>query len=102
MKQPVKLAGMNWFLREDYDQLMTLFKDRDKLHGTYDEWLAAAETGVRNFERQGLKAIKVVITPDEIQKYCAAKGVDIDAKARTSFANEKLYAMYQRGEIVLG
>ena len=41
----IKVIGMPWFRPETFDRLRSLFEDGHKLHGTYDEWFAAADQG---------------------------------------------------------
>jgi len=101
MKTVPMIATMTWYHREDYPRLLALFSDRHKLHEIYDEWLQAAETGFTNFEKKGHRVVKVFIRPDEIQEYCRTRGLSVDAAARTSFANERLREMHERGEITL-
>ena len=91
----VQVVGMAWYRREDWKKLKALFTDAHKLHRTYDEWLKAAETGVKTLTAQGHIVEKVHIDPDEFAGWCAMRGLNIDAKARTQFANEFVYRKYQ-------
>ncbi len=84
------VVGLAWYKRENYARLLDIFEDRDKLHDTYDEWLASAEQLRKTFEEQAVKTIKVDIDPDTFPKWCKSKGLRIDATARADYASWKV------------
>lgn len=56
MAKPPTLAGavelgMGWYRPKDWDWLLEVITDRDKLHDSYAEWLASAEQGERGAGR---------------------------------------------------
>lgn len=92
----VQIVGMAWFKRENYERLLSIFEDSDKLHGTYDEWLAAAENGRKFLEAKGWRVVCVDTDPDDFSKWCIAHGKNFDADARQSFANEMAFQLVLR------
>jgi hypothetical protein len=92
---PVRAIGIAWYRREDWDELRRLFVDTDVLPDTYNSWLSVAEKLVQNITRQGGIAEKVYIEPREFARWCAVRGLDIDAKARTRYANEFVARKYR-------
>jgi len=87
MTQSINILGFAWYSRDDYQQLRTLFSDRDNFPQSYDEWLKGAETGIEHYREQGVTAFKVEISPSEISGYCRARGLNVDSNARKRFVN---------------
>jgi hypothetical protein len=86
----VSIVGIAWYKREDYERLKLLFTDGDKLHATYDDWLNGAERLLNQLRRDGQAFQKVYIDPDTFPGWCAARGLDVDAKARVRFSSESV------------
>jgi hypothetical protein len=84
----VSVVGIAWYKKEDFDTLLSLFTDSKKLGSTYEEWLKDAESLVDKLRRNGHAFQKVYIDPYTFPAWCAANGMNIDAKARVRFANE--------------
>lgn len=86
-----KIAGLPWYKEEDFEALLIIFEDSDKLHRTHDKWLAAADRTRKALEAEGTRVIIVYIDPIEFPKWCVAKGHKLDAKARNAFAAAEAY-----------
>lgn len=87
----VEAVGMVWYKPENYQRLKAMFEDGQKLHATYEEWLAAAELGRSTLEEGGKRVVCVDIDPDEFPKWCRSKGMRFNAAARNAFANLMAY-----------
>ena len=85
----VAATGMAWYEREDWAALKALFTDSEKLHADYDDWLAAAELGFKSMTDRGHLVIKVPISPSTFATWCAEKGLEPDAHARSMYASLK-------------
>jgi len=86
-----KVVGICWYQAEHFLQLRAMFEDGDSLHETYGEWLSAAELGRKRLESGGAKVVCVDLDPDVFPKWCRAKGMKLDAQARTAYANWMAY-----------
>lgn len=90
----VSIVGVPWYERADYDPLRRIFIDRDKLPEFYDEWLQAAENLLNDLRKSGQAFRKVRINPATFPAWCASRGLDINAKARMEFTNERVARKY--------
>lgn len=97
MSRQVQIAGMAWYMREDYAALLGVMVDGHVLPRSYDDWLKKAEEAERQFKARGIRIVRVVIDPKAFPIWCQARGLDIDAKARMAFANDE--AARQAGAI---
>lgn len=86
-----KIAGMAWYKPENFARLRAMFEDGDKLHRSYPEWLAAAETGSKQLEKSGVRVVHVDIDPDHFPEWCKAQGQKLDAAARQVYASAVAY-----------
>ena len=77
-----------WFKPEDYLPLKVLFDDGDKLHPTFFEWQKSANQLVRMAEASGRQVVRVEIDPVEFPKWCASRGLKLDAASRSEYASE--------------
>jgi len=95
---PINVAGFAWYRPENYLRLLEIFEDAEKLPRTFEDWLAKAEAGCKNFEDRGIWVIRVNIDPDEFLTWCGANNLKIDAKARMKFANIEAYRVAKAGQ----
>jgi hypothetical protein len=93
----IQAAGMVWYLAEDFSQIKSMMKDGHLLHRTHAEWQLAAEQGEQRMRAQGVRVYRAIVRPAEFKAWCAARGLDIDAKARNQFANEFAAQEYRNG-----
>lgn len=94
MVEPVRINAMVWYSREDYPSILKIMKDAAKLPRTWDEWHQMAETGLRHLSQTGIVVEKVNIDPLTFPDWCRARGLNVDAQARTAFANETAARKY--------
>jgi hypothetical protein len=83
----ISAAGMAWYKPENFLRLRAMFEDGHKLHETYGEWLAAAQTGKQRLESQGIRVFCVDIDPDQFPEWCKAEGLKLNADARNRYAS---------------
>jgi hypothetical protein len=81
-------VGLAWYRRQDYPRILQVMEDADKLFATYDHWQKSAERTERELKRAGHIVVRAVIDPDEFVVWCRMQGLNVDAKARTRWANE--------------
>lgn len=79
--------GMVWYRLEDYDAILGMMTDREKLPRTFSEWRMKAETGEKKFRREGKVVVRAFIDPETFPDWCRARSLNIDAEARMLYAN---------------
>jgi hypothetical protein len=84
-------TGIAWYRRADYRRILEIMTDREKLPVTFDKWQSQAEHAERQLKAQGHFIIRVHIDPEDFVAWCAANGLDIDAKGRMAFVNGEVY-----------
>ena len=92
----ISIAGVAWYRREDWLQIVAVMDDGDKLPATYEKWLYRAENTVKTFERQGVIVYRVEIDPGTFPAWCKSHGLNVDAKARMEFANVHAAGMHRQ------
>lgn len=83
-------VGMAWYRREQWDRLLEISGDRDKLEDTYDEGQALAEETLGRLAIHGLVPRKVDIDVEELFSWCHSQHRPVDGKARSEFVAVKL------------
>jgi hypothetical protein len=83
-------AGIPWYEREDYPQILALVEDPHVLAPAYDQWLAAARNNEQEAERAGVTVVRVAVKPDVFARWCAEHGLRLDSRARMRFVNEAM------------
>ncbi len=97
--QPVLVVGMAWYLEEDFEEVKGVMADGHTLHRTYAEWLKAASRGEEHQRSAGHFVVRAIIRPQEFKQWCQSRGLNIDSKARTAFANERAMEAATKGEL---
>ncbi|MBF0400394.1 MAG: hypothetical protein HQL90_06460 [Magnetococcales bacterium] len=92
----VQAVGIAWYRREDYQALLAIFSDADKLPSSYDDWLKSAENLLKHLDASGTRAVKANIDPNDFPVWCRTRNLDIDASARKRFANEVAASVIKR------
>jgi hypothetical protein len=91
-------VGFAWYQREDYPRIREIMVDRDKMHDTYDEWLADFERGELALVLEGHKVVRIVIDPREFPAWCLARGLSPSADARSRFTAEATRTRFESGQ----
>jgi hypothetical protein len=84
----VKVTGIPWYRREDYERLRNMFTDGSKLPATYDDWLAAAQGIHDKLTDEGQVVEKAYIDPGSFPEWCRANGKALDVGGRMAYGNE--------------
>jgi hypothetical protein len=87
----ISATGIGWYNREDYPRILEIMEDADVLPTTYDTWRQKAEGLERQIKASGAIVVRAVIEPKEFVAWCAARGLKVNAKARTAFGSECAY-----------
>ena len=83
-------VGVAWYEPDQWQQLLAVSVDGDKLEETYDEWVQDAERVIKELRRQGFHVVKVRVKIDELVAWCRKKKIPVNGEARSQFAAFKL------------
>lgn len=87
MNEPIKIAGMVWYRREEYEAILAIMEDAIKLPRTYASWLKQAEVNEKIAHQHGFSTVRAFIDPRTFPDWCRARGHKVDAEARKQFSN---------------
>lgn len=74
------------YTREQWQTLMEVAADRDKLEASYQEWQATKEESVTRLRRQGYEVCQISIDVGSLQEYCRQRGIANDSASRVEYA----------------
>jgi hypothetical protein len=83
-----KAIGIPWYYRQDYRRILDIMEDAGSLPETYHGWLKLAEKAESDYKRQGFIVVRAIVDPSKFPAWAAARGLNVDAKARMQWANE--------------
>ena len=83
-------VGIAWYQPDQWQRLLTVSVDKDKLEETYNEWIKEAERVIKELRRQGLYIIKVDVNIEELVAWCRKKKIPVNGEARSMYAAYKL------------
>lgn len=88
---PIRAMGIPWYFRQDYARILAITEDAHLLPPTYDAWRKKAEGLERQMKAEGRIVVRAEVDPQEFPRWCAARGLNVDAHARGIFASEVAY-----------
>jgi hypothetical protein len=91
----IRAVGIPWYREEDWQEIRRVMIDAAKLHDRYEEWLKAASQLEKRIRDSGQIAERVYIDPKEFPAWCGLRNLNVDAEARTFFANEFVARKYR-------
>lgn len=97
-KKPDILVGIAVYRKEDWQRLLEISADKDKLEDTWKDWKHEYNKIKKNFKKMGIKSVDIVVDIDELISYCKKSGLRIDADARSRFAADKARLMQKKAE----
>lgn len=89
----VSVVFFNWYRREDYGRFLAVFEDAANFPRSYDDWLKKAEHGDDLQRKSGKRVVRIVFDYDEFIAWCAARKLQINAKARNGYSTFKGHAI---------
>ncbi|MGN6729101.1 MAG: hypothetical protein ACTHJG_04625 [Rhodanobacteraceae bacterium] len=90
MSNQIQIAGLPWFVAEDYESFRKVLPDR-QWHRTFAEWEAAAEQTFKRIQNQGIRPVKAQVVSSQFVAWCRDTGRNIDTQALIAFANEAAF-----------
>ena len=91
----ITAIGIAWYRQEDYFKIQQIMVDAHKLPDTFARWLKQANQGIQHLTAQGHIVEKVYIDPNTFPAWCADRGLNVDAHARMTFANDSVAGKYR-------
>jgi len=85
---PIRIGGIAWYREDDYPRILEIMEDAKVLPATFKQWEQIAKQTESEGEMRGLTVVRAIIDPETFPDWCAARGLNVDAKARIRFANE--------------
>jgi hypothetical protein len=83
-----RAVGIAWYRAQDYGQIRRIMADAADFPATYREWREVSERLENDLRQQGHVVLRAIIDPEIFPEWCKARGLNIDAEARTIFASE--------------
>ncbi len=82
------IAGIPWYLREHYPEVLRVMIDAGEMFADFDHWLAAAEQGVQQMEARGYRVFKTIVAPTAFAEWCRVRRLAPNQQARFRYASE--------------
>ncbi len=83
-------VGVAWYQPDQWQKLLAVSVDKDKLEETYEEWMQEAERVIQELRRQGLHIVKVDVSVEELVAWCRKKKIPMNGEARSMYVAHKL------------
>lgn len=93
---PINATGIPWYRKEHYAEIRKLFEDGHKLPVSFDHWQNAAQRVEKRLIAEGVAVVRAFIEPVAFERWCVARRLNIDAKARIEFANWIAFQMHSK------
>jgi hypothetical protein len=77
-----------WYHREEYLALKAMFTDGKTLPDTFDDWRKIVRHSIDTLRNDPVQIVKAYINPKTFPEWCRARGMRMNAKARTEYAAE--------------
>ena len=84
------LMGMVWYIRDEWDELMSDFADARNMPDSWEEWRNKAEEGIEELSIAGKLAIPIEVTAEEIRDFCKHQELTNNGYSRSSLAGFKM------------
>ena len=88
LTEPPRPVGIAWYRAQDYDRILKIMTDGPQLPSTYHEWREKSEQLESDLKRLGHTVLRAIVDPEIFPMWCGARGLKVDADARTKFSNE--------------
>jgi len=89
------ITGVAWYRPEQWERLREVSEDVENLEETYQAWLQTAERMIRDGIPANVHVEKVDIDVEEVLAWCNARGLAMNAEARSQYVSEQLRKKYE-------
>jgi len=83
------IVGVGWYRPEQWQRLLEISSDRDRLEGTHEEWLESARRVFNRLKREGLPVVKMEVDVEDMLAWCSKNGLAVNGESRAKYVTEK-------------
>jgi hypothetical protein len=81
-------AGIAWYKRDQWQLLLDIAEDKDKLPLTWEKWREITLNLIKGYKERGLDVKKVKIDIEDLIKYCKKNNLPNTAQTRSHYIAE--------------
>jgi hypothetical protein len=82
-------VAVGWYTPDEWARVKAAAADPEVFENSFQEWESMATDALRDLRNAGAIPVKVLISADELQAWCLARGKPLRADARAEFVLEK-------------
>jgi predicted ATP-grasp superfamily ATP-dependent carboligase len=86
--QDVQVVGAAVYRVDQWDRLVELSVDPEKLSDSFHSWKESFEKTTTQLKQQGLNVINVQVDVEELNEWCQKKKIELNGAARSQYAAE--------------
>ena len=94
-KNTHQVVGIPWYTEKDWQKMLALAEDKDKLHTSYAAWLANTDKSIVFLTNKGTLFERIDIDPIQYACWCERKSLKKDRHSRTAYTQRLLYQRIQ-------
>lgn len=88
------VTGIAWYRAEQWERLREVSEEVDNLEDTHGAWLQTAERMIRDGILAYVSFEKVDLDVEDVLTWCNARGLAMNAEARSRYVSERLRQKY--------
>ncbi len=81
----MKYVKLGYYKKTDWDRLLSIIDDRDKMHSEWEDWHQAYNNLKIELSRKGFEVIKLVVDLDKLINYCKDNNLENTSATRSIF-----------------
>ncbi|GAB4346346.1 MAG: hypothetical protein Kow0089_23700 [Desulfobulbaceae bacterium] len=85
-KYEIPVLAVAWYKPEQWERLLEISEDRDKLEESYEEWLEHAEKMRKQIIDQGYLPKKFLVDTEELLQWCRERDLPVNGESRSHYA----------------
>ena len=96
-KEPTpSIIAIAWYWPEQWQELLHVSEDRDKIENTFEEWQELAEKRCIQLLNHGYAPYKIDVDINKLVEWCKNKGMKIDGEARALYAAAQMQILFNK------
>jgi hypothetical protein len=85
-----EIVGIAWYQEDQWDLLVEVADDPEKLHDSYEEWRKDATQAILRMQDDGLNVFPFPVDVNKIVAWCKANGLPMDRSNCAKYVTMKL------------